>query len=310
MVDLSIIIVSWNTKDYLLKCLNSIYRNIKNMTFEIIVIDNASSDGSTEMIRLKFFDVILIENKQNIGFGAANNQAIKRSGGKYVLILNPDTEILGESLNTMVTFLNENPKVGIVGPKILNPDNSIQLTCARNFPTLATEFFWLTSLVRRFPKNRVIGHYLMSYWDHNDRRRVDCLSGACMMVRRDTLEKLGLFDEDYFMYGEDVDLCYHIKKSGWQIWYLPEAQIIHSGGESSKRISETAPVYDRQSIQLFFKKHHGEFIANIYKFMCLFIGFIMTITSGLILLCPLIKERWKFKKLFLENKSIFFWALK
>ena len=310
MTDLSIIIVSWNTKDYLQKCLNSIYENTKGITFEVIVVDNASSDASAQMVKNRFPQAILIENKENLGFGAANNQAIKRSRGKYALILNPDTEISGESLNTMVTFLNENPKVGSVGPKILNPNNSIQLTCARNYPTLSTEFFWLTTLVRRFPKNRVMGRYLMSYWDHTDRREVDCLSGACMMVRRDVLEKMSYFDEDYFMYGEDVDLCYRIKKAGWQIWYLPEAQIIHYGGASSKTIFESATIYDRRAIQLFFKKHYGRLTAGLYRWMCAFIGFAMLLISGLILIYPFIKERWKIKKLFLENKTILLWALK
>lgn len=307
---LSVAIVSWNVKGLLNKCLESVFKAAKELQTEVIVVDNASSDASTEMVKNRFPQAILIENKQNIGFGAANNQAIKRSRGKYVLILNPDTEILGGSLNMMATFLNENPKVGAVGPKILNPDNSIQLTCARNYPTLTTEFFWLTTLVRRFPKNRVIGHYLMSYWDHNDRRQIDCLSGACMMVRRDVLEKSGLFDEGYFMYGEDVDLCYRIKKAGWQIWYLPQAQIIHYGGASSKAISEGASVYDRRAIQLFFRKHYGILNAGLYRTMCALIGFAMSLISGLILIYPFLKERGKFKKLFLENKAILLWALK
>lgn len=307
---LSIIIVNWNTKDHLENCLKSIYENTKNITFEIIVVDNASSDGSVEMVRSKFPYVTLIENKENLGFGAANNQGIKTSKGKYILILNPDTVILPGCLDRLMGFLGQYSDVGAVGPKILNPDKTIQITCARNFPTLLTEFFWLTTLVRRFPKNRVIGYYLMSYWDHDDRREVNCLSGACMMVRKDVLEKLELFDEDYFMYGEDVDLCYRIKKASWQIWYLSEAQIIHYGGASSKKISESAAIYDRKAIQLFFRKHYGKLVTGLYRLMCFFISFGMVLSSGLILLFPFIKQRLKVKKIFLENKAILLWALK
>lgn len=310
MIDLSIIIVNWNTKDYLQKCLNSVYENTRDITFEIIIVDNASNDSSVEMVKYNFSGVILIENEKNFGFAAANNQALKRSRGKFVLILNPDTEVLPRSLNVMVDFLKRNSKAGAAGPKILNPDNSIQLTCARNFPTLSTEFFWLTTLIRRFPKNKIIGNYLMSYWDHNDRRQVDCLSGACIMVRRDVLEKSSFFDEDYFMYGEDIDLCYCIKKAGWQIWYLPDAKIIHYGGASSKKISESAAIYDRRAIQLFFKKHYSRSTAGIYRLMCLLLGLVMVLVSGLILVFSFTKDRWKVKKLFLENRAILLWALK
>ncbi len=309
-MDLSIIIVNWNARDYLRKCLESVYINSDQLSLEVFVVDNGSVDNSVDMIKRDFPDVSLIENKSNHGFGAANNQALRRCAGEFALILNPDTEVCPGSLRKMVDFLRQNPRAGAVGAKLLNPDGSIQLTCARNFPTIVTEFFWLTTLFRRFPKNRLVGYYLMSYWDHKDERAVDCLSGACVLVRRDILQKLDFFDEDYFMYGEDVDLCYRIKKSGWQIWYLPEAQLIHYGRGSSNRISETAAIYDRKAIQLFFKKQHGALTAGFYRLECIFISLAMAMTCALILIVPFVEERHKVKKVFLENVAILLWGVR
>lgn len=306
-MDLSIVIVNWNARDYLKKCVASIYKDATNPSFEIIVVDNASSDGSTEMLRNEFPGVILIENKNNLGFGAANNKALKKCASEFVLMLNPDTEVLDGAFAAMVSFMRQNEKAGAVGAKLLNTDGTIQLTCARNFPTLITEFFWLTTLVRRFPKSRVVGKYLMSYWDHKDRREVDCLSGACIMARLEVLKRLNYFDEDYFMYGEDVDLCYCFKKAGWQVWYLPEAEIIHYGGASSKKIAATAAIYDRIAIKVFFKKHYGLLAAIAYRIMCSFIGFSMSAISIIVL--PFSGEREKTKKLFFENLAIFEWSI-
>ena len=305
-MDLSIVIVNWNAGDYLRKCLESIYVNSEALALEILVVDNGSSDGSVEMLRERFPNVALIENKDNPGFGAANNQALKGCASDFVLILNPDTEVSAGALAAMVNFLRQNAKVGAVGAKLLNANKTIQLTCARNFPTILSEFFWLTTLVRRFPENRIIGGYLMSYWDHNDKREVDCLSGACIMARLEVLRKLDYFDEDYFIYGEDVDLCYRIKKAGWQIWYLPEAEITHYGGGSSRNIAEAAAILDRIAIKTFLRKHRGVLPAAGYRMMCIFIGLAMSAISGAVLLFA--RERGKTKKVFLENLAIFEWS--
>jgi len=306
-MDLSIVIVNWNAKDYLRKCLESIYRNSESLVFEVFTVDNGSADGSAEMVRREFPKVILIENKDNPGFGRANNQALRNCNGEFVLILNPDTEVLAGALGVMADFLRQKEKAGAVGAKLLNSDGTVQFTCARNFPTLLTEFFWLTTLVRRFPDSKIVGHYLMSYWDHNDRREVDCLSGSCIMARRDVLKGLGYFDENYFMYGEDVELCYRIKKGGWEIWYLPEAEIIHYGGGSSWKIAETAAIYDRIAMTIFFKKYYGFLTAAIYRIMCFLIGLAMSAVSAIIL--PFTSERKKMKKIFYENLAVFEWSV-
>lgn len=305
-MDLSIVIVNWNARDYLRKCLESIYRNAGRLSLEIFVVDNGSGDGSADMLRREFSGVKLIENRDNPGFGAANNQALKRCAADLVLMLNPDTEVSEGALTSMVDFLKWNRRAGAVGAKLLNADRTIQLTCARNFPTLLSEFFWLTTLVRRFPKSRIVGNYLMSYWDHNDRREIDCLSGACIMARLEVLRKLDYFDEDYFIYGEDVDLCYRIKKAGWQIWYLPEAEITHYGGGSSRSIAETAAILDRIAIKIFFRKHRGVLTAAGYRMMCFFIGLCMTAVSGVIF--PFAKEGGKIKKVFFESLAVLEWS--
>lgn len=306
-MDLSIVIVNWNAGIYLKKCLDSVYAACAGLDAEIFVVDNDSTDGSVKAVREDFPCVRILENKDNPGFGAANNQALRLCSGEFVLILNPDTEVRAGALGKITDFLRANRSAGAAGAKLLNADGSIQMTCARNFPGLLTEFFWLTTLVRRFPGNRVVGRYLMSYWDHSDRREVDCLSGAFIMARRKVLEDIGLFDKDYFMYGEDVDLCYRIKKAGWQIWYLPEAEAVHYGGGSSGRIAEKAAVYDRIAISLFFRKHYGLFTAVLYRIMCVFIGAGMTSVAGIAL--PFTKDRKKARKVLFENFAILAWSL-
>ncbi|MFA6355980.1 MAG: glycosyltransferase family 2 protein [Candidatus Omnitrophota bacterium] len=306
-MDLSVVIVNWNAENYLKRCLESVYACNKGLSIEVFVVDNNSSDGSVRMIRSDFPQVKLLENKDNPGFGAANNRALKACTGEFVLILNPDTEVRDGAVGKMTGFLRADPDAGAAGAKLLNADGSVQMTCARNYPDLATEFFWLTTLVRRFPKNRAAGRYLMSYWDHNDRREVDCLSGACIMARSKVLKDIGFFDEDYFMYGEDVDLCYRIKKAGWHIWYLPEAEIVHYGGGSTNRIAEKAAIYDRIAISLFFRKHYGALTAALYRAMCLFIGSAMAVIAGASM--PFMKDRAKPKKVFFENLAILAWSL-
>lgn len=306
-MDLSIVIVNWNAGSYLKKCLDSVYAACAGLDAEIFVVDNNSTDGSVKKVRDGFPYVRIIENRNNPGFGAANNQALRLCSGEFVLILNPDTEIRADAIGKITDFLRADPSAGAAGAKLLNADGTVQMTCARNYPGLLTEFFWLTTLVRRFPDNRVVGHYLMSYWDHGDRREVDCLSGAFIMARRKALEDIGLFDEDYFMYGEDVDLCYRIKEAGWHIWYLPEAEAVHYGGGSSGRIAEKAAIYDRIAISLFFRKHYSPFTAVLYRIMCVFIGASMTSIVGIA--APFMKDRSKARKVLLENFAILAWSL-
>jgi GT2 family glycosyltransferase len=255
MIDLSIIIVNYNVKEFLKNLLDSIHKASQSLQVEIIVVDNASDDGSVEMLKEKFPDVILIENKINLGFGKANNIALQIAKGKYFLLINPDTLVAEDTFIKMINFLNENQDVGMAGCKILNPDGTLQLACRRSFPNPWTAFTKVTGLSTLFPKSKLFARYNLTYLDENQTYEVDAISGSFMMLKKEVYEKVGGFDEQFFMYGEDLDLCYRIQKAGYKIYYLHTTQIIHYKGESTKRSSldETKIFY--KAMHLFVKKH-------------------------------------------------------
>jgi O-antigen biosynthesis protein len=255
MIDLSIIIVNYNVKEFLLNLLESIRIAAKNISTEIFVVDNASDDGSVESLKEKFPEVKLIVNKINHGFGAANNQALEEAKGKYFLLINPDTIVKKETLVKMIEFFEKNPECGIAGCKVLNPDGTLQLACRRGFPGPWTSFTKVMGLGKLFPKSKLFARYNLTYLDENKTYEVDAVSGAFMMMRREVYEKIGGFDPQFFMYGEDLDLCYRSQKGGYKVFYLHETEIIHYKGESTKRssIDETKVFYD--AMHLFVKKH-------------------------------------------------------
>jgi GT2 family glycosyltransferase len=257
-VDLSIIIVNYNSKNYLNHCLKSIYEETKSVTFEIIVIDNASTDNSLDLAKRNFPQVKIIKNRVNKGFSAANNQGIRASSGKYVLLLNHDTEIKGKALKILLDFMGNNPTAGACGAKLLNSDGTIQHQSKRGFPTPASIFFYATGISRLFPKSKLFGRYLMTYLDSNKTNEVDALSGACILARRQVLDSIGLMDEDFFLYGEDLDLCYRIKRAGWKIYFVPQAQIIHFGGVGSRVRSHKSIIEFHQSMFIYYKKHYKQ----------------------------------------------------
>lgn len=255
MIDLSIIIVNYNVKEFLKNLLDSINKASQNLSLEIIVVDNASDDGSIEMIKEKFPNVILIENKSNLGFGKANNQGLKIANGNFFLLINPDTLVAEDTFIKMIDFFNSHPKAGMAGCKILNPDGTLQLACRRSFPGPWTAFTKVTGLSSIFPKSKLFARYNLTYLDENQTYEVDAISGSFMMLRKEVYQKVGGFDEQFFMYGEDLDLCYRIQKAGYKIYYVHTTQIIHYKGESTKRSSldETKIFYT--AMHLFVKKH-------------------------------------------------------
>lgn len=254
-IDMSIVIVNYNSGVLLRDCLSSIYQNTKHVGFEVNIIDNNSSDMSIKLAQEEFKDINLIENKCNIGFAKANNQGIKEARGRYVLLLNPDTIISSEVLASMVNFMDSHKDIGILGPKILNSDGTLQLSC-RSFLNLKTVFFTRDSLLNKvFPNNRYSRKYLLSVWHHNDRREVDWVSGACMMIRKEVFDNIGLMDDNFYMYCEDVDFCYRAKKAGWKVFYLPEVEIIHHAGSCSKGSRYTSIINHHKSMVVFYKKH-------------------------------------------------------
>jgi len=271
-MDLSIIIVSWNVKDLLRNCLNSIYSEKEDFTFEIFAVDNASDDSTAEMVSKEFPSVHLITNTQNFGFSRANNQAIKLSKGRNILFLNPDTVVVLSALQKMVKFIDSDPQIGAVGCKLLNPDGTIQNRFARSFLTPLNQLYEIMMLHRLFPRSRIFGKAPFSYHDHNESREVDCISGACLMVKREVLDTIGLFDERYFLYAEDVDLSYRIKKAGWRLYHMSDAEVIHFSGGSTKKRKEVvfSSVLMRESDFGFIYHYYGTTSAFLYRiFTCI-----------------------------------------
>ncbi|MGB7054725.1 MAG: glycosyltransferase, partial [bacterium] len=255
--DLSVVIVNYNVKACLEQCLIAIERARGALNVEIFVVDNASVDGSQAMVKKRFPYVSLIENNRNVGFSTANNQAIEKSQGEYILILNPDTLIQEDTLVILKKYLDENPMVGAVGCKLLNPDGSYQINSRRSFPTPWVAFARIVGLSKMFPKSRLFGQYNLTYLDPNTETEVDVLSGSLMVLRRRALDQVGYFDEDYFMYGEDIDLSYRIKKAGWKIIYTPATKAIHYKGESTKKSEFSAITRFYSTMLIFIRKHFG-----------------------------------------------------
>jgi len=263
-IRLSIIIVNWNTRNLLAQCLQSLYANPPDGEFEVWVVDNASTDGSVQMVREQFPQVRLIENSENAGFAWANNQAIRRSSGRHLLLLNPDTEIWPGAPETLVRFMEEYPQAGAAGARLLNPDGTLQESC-HPFPTLGREVWRLFHLDALWPRAR----YEMTRWDLETPRPVDAVQGACVMLRREALEQVGLLDEDYFMYTEEVDLCYRLRRGGWRIYWAPQATVVHYGGQSTQQMPAEMFLRLYESKLFYFRKHHGRQAARAYKLILL-----------------------------------------
>lgn len=260
MNDLSIALVNWNTRDLLDQCLASIYESADGAGYEVIVVDNASGDHSAETVAQKYPDVRLIRNRVNLGFAAGCNIAFKHSTGRYFLLLNTDTLVLDGALGAMVAFMDDHPDAGAVGCKLLNPDGTLQRSCSR-FPSLITELFDALYLSKLFPRSRLFGCYSMSYWGFDETSEVDFAGGSCLMVRRDAVEEVGLLDEGYFMYTEEADWCYRLWQRGWRVYYFPDAQVIHLGGQSAGKLGSDILLHLYMSRHRFVEKHRGSAAA-------------------------------------------------
>jgi GT2 family glycosyltransferase len=264
--DLSIIIVNWNTKYFLSQSIESIKTHTKKVSFEIIVVDNFSSDGSPEMMEKEFPEVTLIKNRKNEGFGRANNQGLARARGKYILFLNSDVAVQENCLDRMFEFMEKNPEVGVSSCRLTFPDGSLQHSC-RRFPSFKVFFSMMIGLRYFFPNLKIFREYLMLDWDHSDRREVDQIMGSFMFVRRDVLDQVGSFDERYWMYFEEVDLCLRIKRKGWKIVHYPYAAAVHFLSKSSEQWEEMKRTNEFQkSLLKYFKKN-----GKVYEYHILFV---------------------------------------
>lgn len=256
---LTVVIVSWNTKQLLDKCLASLKQEIERSAFlkdsEVFVVDNNSADGSAAMVADQYPWVKLVRNDENRGFAYANNQAMRIARGEYVLLLNPDTEIVEGAITTLNSFLRSHPDCGVVAPQLLNTDGSVQSSC-RKFPTFSGMACELLGLSRLLPSVAKFRQYKMLDWKHDDERQVDQPEGACLLIRRVVLDQIGLFDEEFFMLFEEVDWCYRAKAAGWQIWFTPTAKVIHHYGQSIKQVKVPMILSSHRGLYRFWYKHY------------------------------------------------------
>ncbi|RMH01890.1 MAG: glycosyltransferase family 2 protein [Chloroflexi bacterium] len=273
---LSIIIVSWNTRDLLAGCLESVFANPPDAPFEVWVVDNASADDSVAMVRRQFPRVRLLENATNVGFAQANNLAVSRCQGEYVLLLNPDTVVQPGALNALVQFMDRHSDAGAAGSMLLNPDGSLQVSC-HPAPTLKRELWRLFHLDRMW----AYGRYPMHTWPVDMPREVDVIQGASFIVRRQILDEIGLLDGDYFMYSEEVDLCYRLQKAGWRLYWVPQSRVIHFGGQSTRQVAAEMFLQLYLGKLKYFRKHYGRFAGVAYK------GILLAATLARLMLTPL-----------------------
>jgi GT2 family glycosyltransferase len=255
-VDISVVIVGWNAKHYLELCLNSLAQDPPRRSLEVLVVDNASADGSVEMIEEKFAWVKLIRSDVNLGFAKGNNVAIRQCQGRYIALVNPDVIVFPGCLDALADFLDENPKVGNVGPRVFNPDMSQQSTC-RRFPTLWNNFCSAAALATTFTKSRIFAGEHMWYFAHDRTLAVDVLVGCFSMIRRETFNQVGLLDEDLFMYGDDVDWCRRCWNAGWQVVFYPGARAIHDRGKITASYPVRFAVAQQRSVLHYWTKHHS-----------------------------------------------------
>jgi N-acetylglucosaminyl-diphospho-decaprenol L-rhamnosyltransferase len=291
-MDLTIIIVSWNTSGLLSQCLNSVYETGSRFAFEVIVVDNGSTDDSVAMVGERFPAVKLIRNDRNLGFAAANNQGLEIGSGRYFMLLNSDTIVLPNALDTLIELANQNPHVGVVGPMLLNMDGSLQKSWA-SFPSFLSEVVG-QNFRHRTPVPAIPNTF-----------EVDWIMGACMLVRSEVLQTVGVLDDDYFFYSEETDWCFRIKKQNWKIWYTTNTAIHHLGGGSTRRGSVIHLVRLYQAKLLFFRKNYGNFSSTLLRF-----GLALSNTFGVVR--RLIFMNWRDREAELEriaNQSKLVWYL-
>jgi len=274
----SIVIVNWNTKGLLAECLASIEANPPAGGLEVIVVDNASVDGSVEMIRESFPQVTLLVNETNVGFAGANNRGITHSRGDYVLLLNSDTVVRAGALEALLLFMEEQPDAGAAGARLLNRDGSLQHSCSA-LPTLLREGMHLFHLDYRQRR-------MMQGWDIEQPRQVDVLLGACLLVRREALEQVGLMDEGYFMYSEEVDYCRRLRDAGWRLYWVPRAEVVHYGGQSTRQVATEMFLQLYAAKLRYFRKHEGRRVGQLYKLILVAAALFRLLLLPLALLSP------------------------
>jgi GT2 family glycosyltransferase len=284
---ISIVVVNYNVEFFLEQCLNSVKKALKNVNGEVFVVDNFSIDGSVKMVQQKFPDFHLIDNKVNLGFSKANNQAMKLAKGEYVLLLNPDTVVEEDCFQKVVQFMDENPEAGGLGVKMVDGKGRFLPESKRGLPTPTVAFWKISGLSSLFPKSKIFGKYHLGYLDENEIHEIEIMSGAFMLMRKTALDKVGLLDEAFFMYGEDIDLSYRITEGGYKNYYFPKTSIIHYKGESTKKSSVNYVLVFYKAMVIFAKKHFSQKNAKLLTF---FIYSAIYLRAGLAIVARLIKK--------------------
>jgi GT2 family glycosyltransferase len=283
--DVSISIVSLNTSDLLRDCLNSLRQATTRVTYEVIVVDNGSQDGTVAMLRREFPDVRLICLERNEGYTLPMNLGLRAGQGRYLLQLNPDTQVHPGLLEGLVEFLDAQPRVGIVTPKVLNRDGSLQKQCRRSAARPWDVFTYFLGLSRLFPKSRKFGGYLLTYRGDDELFEVEAVSGSCMLIRRAVVEQIGYLDEAYFAYQEDTDFCFRAREAGWKIFYVPGASLIHFGGQGGSRVQPYHGILQwHRSYYLYYRRHLAKdyfFLINgcMYALMGVKLGFSLLVNA-------------------------------
>lgn len=264
MVDLSICVVTFNACEVLRECLGSICHNSHSIAFETILVDNASADGTEQMVCRQFPQVEYIRNETNLGFQKATNTALQRGKGRYLMWLNNDTVVLPGAFDNLVAFADAHPDIGVLGPKVLNRDGTLQKQCRRGEPTPWAIFSYYSGLAKLFPQSKFFSSYLISYAREDEPLEVDAVSGSCLMLRREVMDQIGLIDEEYLFNGDDVDYCYRAKHNGWKVYYYPGAKIIHYGGQGGSRSLPYKLTYEfHRAMWTYYRKH----LIERYRFV-------------------------------------------
>lgn len=262
-MDLGIVIVSYNTRELLRRCLETVYASV-GLTFQVCVVDNASPDGSAVMVAQDFPQALLIANPDNPGYPTANNQGLRLLGfegdcaaaPRYALLLNPDTEVPPDALAQVLAIMDARPEFGVLGPKLVRPDGSLDLACRRSFPSPEVSFYRMAGLSRLFPGSRRFGRYNLTYLDPDQEAEVDSVVGAFMLVRREAIARVGLLDDTFFMYGEDLDWAFRIKQAGWRVLYAPQVTVLHVKRAASRH-SPRARIEFWRAMEIFYRKHYA-----------------------------------------------------
>lgn len=285
MKDLGIVIVNWNTRAYLRRCLETVFASAGSFSYRVVVVDNGSTDGSVELVQDQFPEALLLSGHGNVGYPAGNNIGLRALGytdpgeadspdaPRYALLLNPDTELPQDALSQMLEFMDDHPDIGVAGPKLILPDGSLDLACRRSFPSPDVAIWRMIGFSRLFPKHPVFARYNLTYLDEDQTTEVDSVVGAFMIVRREAIRRVGLMDEVFFMYGEDLDWAKRVKEAGWKIVYYPEVQVLHVKRAASRQSKRAQHEFVRAML-IFYRKH--------YRAQT---GFLMhlAVTSGLML---------------------------